>query len=133
MRYRWLLFFSLYESTSVPLVLITFPLVLYNRAFLFPMFLTLSLCQGAFAQATSGVGTSDASYAESLSIASVAPMLLYDLITQKSKVVPYRFVIFYVIFLVFIYLGMFIYYQHPENYMTLVLHRAGIQQFQEAL
>jgi O-antigen ligase len=113
------LFFSLYESTSVPLVIITVPLVFYNRAFLFPMFLTLSLCQGAFSEATSGVGTSDASYAESLSIAAVAPFLLYDLITQKSKMIPYRFVVFYVILIIFIYLGIFVYYQHPENYITL--------------
>ena len=114
-----MLFFSLYESTSVPLVIITIPLVLYNRAFLFPMFITLSLSQGAFSEATAGVGTSNASYAESLSIASVAPMLLYDLITHKSKLVPYRFVIFYVIFIIFIYLGIIIYYQHPENYINL--------------
>ncbi len=83
------------------------------------MFLTLSLSQGAFSQATSGVGTADASYAESLSIAMVAPLLLYDLITQKSKIVPYRFVIFYLIFIIFVYIGIFIYYQHPENYLTL--------------
>lgn len=113
------LFISLYISSSVPLVLITFPLVLYNRAFLFPMFLTLSLSQGAFSQATSGVGTADASYAESLSIMMVAPLLFYDLTKQKSKTVPYRFVVFYFIFVIFVYLGIFIYYQHPENYLDL--------------
>ena len=113
------LYFSLYESTNTPLVLIAFPLVLYNRAFLFPMFLTLSLCQGAFSEATAGVGTSQASYAESLSIAMAAPLLLYDLITQKSKMVPYRFVIFYVVFFIFVYIGIFVYYQHPENYLDL--------------
>ncbi len=113
------LFISLYLSSSAPLVMITFPLVLYNRAFLFPLFLTLSLSQGAFSQATSGVGTADASYAETLSIAMAAPLLFYDLTIQKSKTVPYRFVIFYFIFIIFVYLGIFIYYQHPENYLNL--------------
>jgi O-antigen ligase len=111
------LYFSLYESTSMPLVIITFPLVLYDRTFLFPMFLTLSLSQGAFVAPTSGVGTDNASFAETFAIAAVSPMLLYDLTTQKSKIIPYRFVLFYVIFILFVYLGMFIYYQHPENYV----------------
>ena len=30
--------------------------------------------------------------------------------------IPFRFVLFYIIFLFFVFQGMFIYYQHPENY-----------------
>ena len=113
------LYYCLLNSTSTPLVLISVPLVLYDRAYMFPMFLTLSLSQGAFTQATSGVGTSTASYSESLSIAAVTPMLAYDLFTQKSKMIPYRFVLLFLIFGMFVYLGIFIYYQHPQNYLGL--------------
>ena len=64
------LYLSLYNNTSAPLVLLTVPLVLYDRAFMYPMFMTIALSQGAFSDtATSGVGTADASYAESLTIA----------------------------------------------------------------
>jgi O-antigen ligase len=49
--------------------------------------------------------------------------LFYDLTTQKSKTVPYRFVVFYFIFIIFIYLGIIVYYQHPENYQDLTTGR----------
>src|ERR1041385_9537000 len=64
------LYYCLYESTALPLVLLTFPLVLYDRSFMFPMFLTITLCQGAFNTAQdSGAGpTQDASYAETYAI-----------------------------------------------------------------
>jgi O-antigen ligase len=113
------LYVGLINSTSTLLVVITIPLVLYDRAFMFPMFMVISLSQGAFSSASSGVGTADASYAESLTLLGVAPMLLYDLVTQKSKMIPYRFVIYYVIFILFVYIGIFIYYQHPENFVGL--------------
>ena len=114
------LYISLYNSTSAPLVLLTVPLVLYDRAFMYPMFMTIALSQGAFSDtATSGVGTADASYSESLTIASVAPILAWDLLTQKSKIVPFRFAIIYLFFIIFIYIGIFIYYQHPENFAGL--------------
>ena len=113
------MFFSLVESTSMPLVMLAIPLVLYDRAYMFPMFLTLSLSQGAFVQATSGVDTGTASYSESLALAAVTPMLAYDLFTQKSKMVPYRFILFFVLFIALVYLGIFIYYQHPQNYVGL--------------
>ena len=120
------LFYCLYESTALPLVALTFPLVLYDRSFMFPMFLTITLCQGAFntAQVTGSGPTQDASYAETFAIMAVTPMLLYDLLTQKSKMIPYRFVLFYVIFVYFVFQGIFVYYQHPENYQGLTIGAA---------
>ena len=117
------LYYCLYESTALPLVLLIFPLVLYDRSFMFPMFLTITLCQGAFNTAqVSGAGpTQDASYAETYAIMAVTPMLLYDLLTQKSKMIPFRFVLFYIIFVLFVIQGAFIYYQHPENYQGLAV------------
>jgi O-antigen ligase len=120
------LYVSLINYTQMLLVALTIPLVLYDRAFMFPMFMTISLSQGAYTAPTSGVGTADASYAESLTLLAVSPMLLYDLITQKSKMIPFRFVIYYVIFIFFVYLGIFIYFQHPENAMGL---SAGIGRY----
>jgi hypothetical protein len=90
------------------------------------MFLTITLCQGAFntAQVTGSGPTQDASYAETFAIMAVTPMLLYDLLTQKSKMVPYRFVLFYIIFVLFVVQGAFVYYQHPENYEGLPIASA---------
>ncbi|MFT4153201.1 O-antigen ligase family protein [Parafilimonas sp.] len=114
------LYLSLISLTSAPLVLLTVPLVLYDRAFMYPMLMTISLSQGAFTDtATSGVGTADASYAESLTIAAITPILAWDLLTQKSKIVPLRFSIIYLFFIVFVITGIFVYYQHPQNFAGL--------------
>src|SRR5882672_5660736 len=115
------LYYCLAESTSVPLVAIAIPLCLYDRAYIFPMLITVSLCQGVFqeAQVTGSRTTQDASYAETLIIAALSPILFYDLTRQRSRIIPFRFVIFYVIFFYFIYQGLFVYYQHPQNYLRL--------------
>lgn len=113
------LYLCLLNQTPNPLVILTVPLVLYDRAFMYPMFMAITLTQGAYTDATSGVGTADASFAESGTIMAVAPMLAYDLLTQKSKMVPFRFAVIYLLFFVFIYIGLFVYYQHPENYTGL--------------
>lgn len=114
-----LLYFSLYMQNPYPLVALTIPLVLYDRAYMYPMFVAIALTQGAYSDASSGVGTGDSSFAESATILAVAPMLAYDLLTQKSKMVPFRFAIIYLLFFIFIYIGLFVYYQHPENYKGL--------------
>jgi hypothetical protein len=117
------LYFCLVESTSMPLVLVAIPLCLYDRSFIFPMLLTIALCQGAFeaAEVTGSGATQDTDFAESLILASVSPMLLYDLTRNKiSRVIPYRFVIFYVIFLFFVFQGVIVYYQYPQNYKNLI-------------
>src|SRR5690349_2611160 len=101
------LYISLYNQTPTPLVALAVPLILYDRAFVYPMFYVIAMSQGAYSDATSGVGTADASFAESQTIMAVAPILAYDLLTQKSKMVPYRISIIYVLFVVFIYIGMF--------------------------
>ena len=124
---RATLYFCLIESTSMPLVLVAIPLCLYDRSFIFPMLLTIALCQGAFeaAEVTGSGATQDTDFAESLILAAVSPMLLYDLIHNKiSRRIPYRFVIFYVIFLYFVIQGVIIYYQYPQNYKNLILMHA---------
>ncbi len=117
------LYFCLAESTSIYLVMIAIPLCLYDRSFVFPMLLTIALCQGAFeeAEVTTTGATQTTDFSESLILAAVSPMLLYDLTRDKiSRVAPYRFIIFYVIFLFFIFQGVIIYYQYPQNYQSLI-------------
>ncbi len=107
---------SLVMVTAMPLIIITLPMILYDRAYFFPIFMAIPLAQGAF---ISGEIDTD-SFAESIAIASVLPLLLYDIISKKSNVVPYRFVVYYVIFGFFIVLGVFVYYQHTDvNYKGL--------------
>ncbi len=117
------LYFCLAESTSIYLVMIAIPLCLYDRSFVFPMLLTIALCQGAFeeAEVTTSGATQTTDFSESLILAAVSPMLLYDLTRDKmSRVIPYRFVVFFVIFLLFIFQGVIIYYQYPQNYQALI-------------
>jgi O-antigen ligase len=117
------LYVCLVQYTSIYLVMIAIPLCLYDRSFVFPMLLTVALCQGVFeeSEVTTNGPTQNTDWSESLILAAVSPMLLYDLVRDKiSRVVPYRFVIFFVIFAYFIVQGVIIYYQHPENYQALI-------------
>lgn len=121
------LYYCLVESTSMPLVAIAIPLCLYDRSYTFPMLLTIALCQGAFeaAEVTQSSATQDTDFSETLILAAVAPMLFYDLTANKrSKLIPYRFLIFYVIFIWFVIQGVFVYYQYPQNYKSLILIHA---------
>lgn len=121
------LYFCLIESTSMPLVTVAIPLCLYNRAYIFPMLLTIALCQGAFeaAEVTQQSATQDTDFAETLILAGVAPMLFYDLTSNKtSRLIPYRFVLLYIVFIFFVIQGVFIYYQHPDNYKMLIMIHA---------
>ncbi|MEP6595967.1 MAG: O-antigen ligase family protein [Ginsengibacter sp.] len=110
------LWISLVLTTATPLVIITLPLIAYDRAYFFPVFMAIPLAQGAFI--TDVVDTD--TFAESIALATVAPLLLFDVLRLKSKIVPYRFVVFYVLFGFFIILGCFVYYQHAtDNYKGL--------------
>ncbi|MEO8710872.1 MAG: O-antigen ligase family protein [Parafilimonas sp.] len=122
-----LLYYCLKESTSMPLVMLAIPLCLYDRSFVFPMLLTIALCQGAFeaAEVTQSSATQDTDFSETLILAAVSPMLFWDLTRDKiSRVIPYRFVIFYVIFIFFVIQGVIIYYQYPVNYQMLIFIHA---------
>lgn len=121
------LYYCLLESTSMALVILAIPLCLYDRSYVFPMLLTIALCQGVFSEAevTQSSTTQNTDFSETLILAGVAPMLLYDLTANKmSKMVPYRFIIFYVIFIYFVIQGIFVYYQYPQNYQGLIMIHA---------
>lgn len=121
------LYFCLIESTSMPLVLLAIPLCLIDRSFVFPMLLTVALCQGAFSEAevTTNTATQNSDFSETLILAALSPMLFWDMTRDKlSRVIPFRFVIFYVIFIYFVFQGVIIYYQYPQNYKSLLLIHA---------
>ncbi len=102
---------SLVLTSSLPLILITLPLVAYDRAFMFPLFTAIPLAQGAFI--TDEIDSD--SMAESIALLTVMPLLMFDFLKLKSKIVPYRFVIWYVLFGMLVILGLIVYMQHPEN------------------
>ena len=62
------LYYCLIESTSMPLVMIAIPLCLYDRSYIFPLLLTIALCQGAFeaAEVTQSSATQDTDFSETL-------------------------------------------------------------------
>lgn len=115
MLFTLALYSSLLLTTATPLILITLPMVMYDRAFMFPIFMAIPLAQGAFI--TDQIDTD--TLAESLALATVLPLLGYDVLTKKSLIVPYRFVLWYVLFVFFIVFGQFVYWQHPENLLGL--------------
>ncbi|MEP6466864.1 MAG: O-antigen ligase family protein [Parafilimonas sp.] len=121
------LFYCMSASSSMLMVAVAIPLCLYDRSYVFPMLLTIALCQGAFeaAEVTQSSATQSTDFSETLIIAAVSPMLLWDLTHDKiSRITPARFVIFYVVFLYFVIQGVIIYYQYPGNYAMLILIHA---------
>jgi hypothetical protein len=102
---------SLVMTSSIPLIVITLPLVAYDRSFMFPLFTAIPLAQGAFI--TDEIDSD--SMAESIALLTVMPLLMYDFLRLKSRIVPFRFVLWYVLFGMLVVLGLIVYLQHPEN------------------
>ena len=85
------LFYCMAASSSMLMVAIAIPLCLYDRSYVFPMLLTIALCQGAFeaAEVTQSSATQSTDFSETLIIAATAPMLFWDMSHNKiSRITP---------------------------------------------
>lgn len=99
---------SMYLSNAWPLLLVSVPLFLLDRAYIIPVLLIIAGIEGSFK-------TEDASsQAESMAIMMVAPFFLFDFFRNNSVKVPFKLSVLYITMAFFVVLGAFIYMQHSQ-------------------
>lgn len=99
---------SLVINNSLPLLVVAFPLILFNRAYVLPLLLIIPAIEGALTVGDTPPIT------ESLAIAGLIPLFAYDILRTKKVVIPAKVATLYFIFFIFIVMGFFVYSQHPE-------------------
>lgn len=113
---------SLYLNESIPILLVLWPLVLIDRAFLIPILFTIPLVEGVYATLDTSSNT------ESIAIAMLAPILGYDLLRKNSVNVPIRINALFVVFIIMTIVGLIVYRQHPliNKKMAMLYNIPGI-------
>src|SRR6476646_2736903 len=101
-------FLSMYVNNAFPMLAVSIPLVILDRAYVVPLLLFIAAIEGSFKVEDA------ASQAESTAIMLIGPILGYDLIKKNDKIIPFQIVLLYIIFGLFVVLGLFIYKMHPE-------------------
>jgi hypothetical protein len=104
---------SLVINNSLPMLAVAFPLILLNRAFIIPLLIIIPAIEGAFKVEDT------ASITETVAIAGLLPIFVYDLLKRNKVVVPMKLVLLYVGFAFFVIIGLVVYLQHPEIYTAL--------------
>ncbi|MEP6845492.1 MAG: hypothetical protein ABI861_05790, partial [Panacibacter sp.] len=96
-------FLSMYLNNAYPLLAIAVPLIILDRAYIVPILLFISAIEGSFK-------VEDASsQAESTAIMLILPFFIYDYITTNKKKVPFNLTLLYLVFGLFVFIGMYIY------------------------
>ncbi len=101
---------ALFINNSIIILIGAFPLILFNRKYVVPLLLIIPAIEGAFKVENT------ASITESVAIAGLMPLFIYDLLQKNKQHVPLKLTALYVVFAFFIILGLFVYQQHPEVY-----------------
>ncbi len=101
-------FLSMYMNNAYAMLAVAIPLILFDRAYVIPTLLFIAAIEGSFKVEDA------ASEAESTAIMLMGPFLIYDFIRKNHKIIPFKLVLLYLIFGVFVVLGLFIYNMHPQ-------------------
>lgn len=101
-------FLSMYVNNALPMLAVSIPLVILDRAYVVPLLLFIAAIEGSFKVEDA------ASQAESTAILMIGPLFAYDFIKKNGRMVPYSLVLLYIIFGVFVVIGMVTYASHPQ-------------------
>ncbi|MFZ1799739.1 MAG: O-antigen ligase family protein [Chitinophagaceae bacterium] len=106
-------------GSGIPVLIVAIPMILFNRDYLLPLLLLIPVVEGALttntlATTSSNSGTVQSSVAESIAIALLTPIIIFDLI-QKAKIkVPVRLTLLFVWLAVIVAIGYLILLMHPQ-------------------
>jgi len=92
-------FLCMYLNNGYPFLIITLPFVLLDRAYAVPYLLFVAAIGGSFKTIDTSNNT------ETVAIALMMPLFIYDYFQNNSKMVPYKLVLLYIIFGVFVVIG----------------------------
>lgn len=102
-------FLSMYLSNSLPLMLVAFPIMILDRSFIVPVMLLIAATEGAYRTET------ETSQTESILLMAMVPIFLYDYSQKLGRnIIPAKITLLFVIFLLFVITGLFVYLSHPE-------------------
>src|SRR5574337_828120 len=112
-------FLSMYVNSALPMLAVSIPLVILDRAYVVPLLLFIAAIEGSFKVEDA------ASQAESTAIILIGPLFAYDFIRKNGRMVPYGIVLLYLIFGMFVVIGMFTYANHPQilQYLAPILFK----------
>lgn len=97
---------SLYMSDSTYILIVLLPIVILDRAFLIPLLFTIPVVEGVYST------DSTASNSETIAIAMLVPILAYDLLKANKKMIPFKVVALYLIFIIMAFVGLIVYKRH---------------------
>lgn len=99
---------SLYMNDSTYILIVLLPIVILDRSFLIPLLFTIPVVEGVYATDTTS------SNSETIAIAMLVPVLAYDLLQKNKKMIPFKVVALYLIFIIMTFVGFIVYKRHPE-------------------
>src|SRR6476619_5391180 len=107
----------MYVNNAFPMLAVSIPLVILDRAYVVPLLLFIAAIEGSFKVQDA------ASQAESTAIMLIGPLFAYDFIKKNRRKVPYNLALLYIIFGMFVVIGMFTYASHPQitQYLTSIM------------
>jgi hypothetical protein len=101
-------FLSMYLNNAYPMLAVALPLIMLDRAYIVPVLLFIACIEGSFKTEDSS------SQAESTAIMLAAPFFAYDFLQRNGKMVPFKFVMIFLGFGVFIIVGIMTFNMHHE-------------------
>ncbi len=106
-------------GSGIPLLVVTIPMIWFNRDYLIPLLLIIPIVEGALTTntlvtTTNEAGVSQSSNAESLAIALLTPIIIYDLIQKAKRKVPLRITLLYIYLAIIVGVGYMVLLLHPQ-------------------
>ncbi len=106
-------------GSGIPLLIVTIPIILFNRDYLLPLLLIIPIVEGALTTNTLVTTTKDAgviqsSISESIAIAILTPIVIFDLIQKAKRKVPFRLTMLFIWLSVIVAIGYLVLLMHPQ-------------------
>jgi len=106
-------------GSGIPLLIVTIPIILFNRDYLLPLLLIIPIVEGALTTnslvtTTKDAGVSQSSMAESIAIALLTPVIIFDLIQKAKKKVPFKLTLLFIWLGVIVAIGYIVLLMHPQ-------------------
>lgn len=106
-------------GSGIPLLIVAIPMILFNRDYLLPLLLLIPVVEGALttntlATTSSNSGSVQSSIAESIAIALLTPIIIFDLIQKAKMKVPVRLTLLFIWLAVIVAIGYLILLMHPQ-------------------
>lgn len=116
-------FLSMYLNNGYPFVMVTICFVLLDRAYAVPLLLFIAAIEGSFKTLDTNSST------ETAAIMMMMPLFIYDYIKANGKMIPYKFSILFIIFGMFVIIGMFTWTSHPyiKQFVVALVGKEAIQ------